>query len=668
MLHRLEETQPQIIIGDACKERAEQGIVLRPYRADEHLAAIGQGNAALPFGGIREDRKTRMATALVQALYRGDGDACIQRDHPVAVGQQRVEIECTYLRDIGGQLRQLDQYQRHRALIGGRHVAVGLEDARHAGASDHFVGKPQVQRRQRQGLVVDHFHRGTPTAEHHHRPEHGVVRDTGDQLTRLGPQQAGLHHHAFDARLRTQSVRALQDGRSRRLHRRQGAQVQAHAIHIGFVRDVGREDLHRYAHALLQQRLGEIHRFVRVARDHHFQRRNAVGLQQDMRGDRVQPLLVVGQRGFHQCTRGNDIHDEIRRQAGRGFHQRRLRLAILHQVLEAAHGFGLAGIGRHACGVERDRGTVVIAQPHREHRLFPQLPRTQSQRVGQCLCGIGRRRERRGDVDHQHRVVGVIGQQRFDGRGISPAIGIDHDVHRVVARPAFRQHLVQLRDGGRRQIRERAAQRLQLVHRQTTHTTTIAENGQTSARERPQASQRFGGGEQLVQCVDAQQAGTIERRAVDRVGSGQCLRMRARAFTIGLGLATGLDHHHRLGTRRGTCGGHELARVADLVDVQQDRAGAVVGSEVIEQVAEIHVQRIAQRHHARETNRTRHAPLHQGGGNRAGFGNQGEVTGLRRVRGDAGVEPRMRRDDAQAVRAQYTHALGSRRCFHLRGE
>ncbi|MNN18457.1 hypothetical protein D3C81_1316650 [compost metagenome] len=144
--------------------------------------------------------------------------------------------------------------------------------------------------------------------------------------------------------------------------------------------------------------------------------------------------------------------------------------------------------------------------------------------------------------------------------------------------------------------------------------------------------------------------------------------MRADGLTTGLGLTASLDHHHRLGTRGGTGGGHEFACVADLVDVQQDRAGAVIGREVIEQVAEIHVQRIAQRHHAREANRTRHAPLHQRGGNRTGFGNQCQVTGLRRVCGDAGVEPRMRCDDAQAVRAQHAHALGPRGGFHLRGE
>ena len=135
-----------------------------------------------------------------------------------------------------------------------------------------------------------------------------------------------------------------------------------------------------------------------------------------------------------------------------------------------------------------------------------------------------------------------------------------------------------------------------------------------------------------------------------------------------LGLAAGLDHHHRLGARRRTRGRHELARITDLIDVQQDGAGAVIGGEVIQQVAEIHVQRIAQRYHCGEADRTCHAPLHQRRGNRTGFGDQRDIAGLRGVCGDAGIEPRMWGDHAKAVRAQHAHALGACGRFHLRGQ
>ena len=433
VLHRLEEAQAQVIVGHPGEERAEQTVVLRPHRPDEGLAAVGQGNGALPLGGIREDRKARVAPALVQASHRGDGDACIQCDHAVTVGQQWVQVQCADLRDIRRQLRQFDQHQRHRTLVRRRHIAIGLEDARYTGPSYHLMGQAQVQRRQCQGLVVDHFHRGTATAEDHHRAKHRVVGNAGNQFACFGPGQAGLHQHALDARLRALLAGTLQDGGGRSLYRTQGAQVQAHAIDFGFVRDVRREDLHRHAQALFQQWLGQVHRLVRVARHHHLQRGDAIGLQQLVGSHRIQPLLVVGQCRLHQRARRSHVHHEIGGQAGWGFHQRSLCLAVLHQVLEAPYRLGLAGIGRHPRGVEGNGGAVIIAQPYREHRLVAQLPRAQPQRAGQRLRGLGRRGECGGHVDHQHRIVGIVGQQGLDGRCIAATVGVHHDVHRVVA-------------------------------------------------------------------------------------------------------------------------------------------------------------------------------------------------------------------------------------------
>jgi hypothetical protein len=67
-----------------------------------------------------------------------------------------------------------------------------------------------------------------------------------------------------------------------------------------------------------------------------------------------------------------------------------------------------------------------------------------------------------------------------------------------------------------------------------------------------------------------------------------------------------------------------------------------------------------------EADRARHAPLHQRGGNGGGFGDQRKVAGLREVRGDAGVEPRVRRNHAQAVWAEDAQAMLAGHRFHLR--
>lgn len=69
--------------------------------------------------------------------------------------------------------------------------------------------------------------------------------------------------------------------------------------------------------------------------------------------------------------------------------------------------------------------------------------------------------------------------------------------------------------------------------------------------------------------------------------------------------------------------------------------------------------------HGGEADRARHTPFHQRSGNGRGFGDQREVTGLREVRGDAGIEPCMWCDHTQAVRAQDAQAMLARHRFHL---
>ncbi|KAG1261876.1 hypothetical protein G6F66_014334 [Rhizopus arrhizus] len=60
-------------------------------------------------------------------------------------------------------------------------------------------------------------------------------------------------------------------------------------------------------------------------------------------------------------------------------------------MLEATHGLGLGRIGRHPRRVERGGSLVVVAQPHREHRLVAVMARAQAERAGQRLRCIGGR-------------------------------------------------------------------------------------------------------------------------------------------------------------------------------------------------------------------------------------------------------------------------------------
>ena len=480
------------------------------------------------------------------------------------------------------------------------------------------MGQAQVQRRQGQRLVVDHLHRGAATAEHHHRTEGGVVGQAADQFARLGLDDHRLHQHAVDARIRPRLACTLQDPGGRFAHRRGAGQVQPHAAHVGLVHDVLRQDLQGHRLAPGQQRLGRGHCRIGIGGAHRRGHRDAIGLQQGGDLDRVQPVASLRQRRGHHRLGGGGIDGEVVRQARRGFHQQPLRLLVAHQVGIAAHRIDLGGVGRHPGRVQPRLGLRLGTQPHAQHRLAGARARPARQHRGHRIGGFGGGGQRGGHVHHQHRVVARILQQRFQGDAVTGRVGIADDVHRIGARPGRRQHRVQALHRGRVQHRQGAAQVDQPVHRQHADAAAIGQDRQPLAGGLAQVSQGFGGGEQLVQRQHPQQAGTTEGGVVDRVGAGQRTGMGRRSLGA-LRVAPGLDHHHRLGTRGRACGGHELARVPDRLDVEQDCAGFRILGEPVQQVAEIHVHRVAQRDHRRKTDRTRPAPLHQTGGDRTGL-------------------------------------------------
>jgi hypothetical protein len=73
----------------------------------------------------------------------------VDREHAGLVCQHRSEVDFVNFGEVGHQLRKLDQEKLDRALIGRRHVAIGLEDVRHARARDQLSCQIEIERRQR---------------------------------------------------------------------------------------------------------------------------------------------------------------------------------------------------------------------------------------------------------------------------------------------------------------------------------------------------------------------------------------------------------------------------------------------------------------------------------------------------------------------------------------
>ena len=330
------------------------------------------------------------------------------------------------------------------------------------------------------------------------------------------------------------------------------------------------------------------------------------------------------------------------------------------QVGVAKYRAGLGVVGRHAGRFERGERGRLAAQPDPQHRLACAGTRALRQHPRHRAGGIRGGGQRGRHVHHQHRIVLAVRQQRFQRLRIARRIGVADDVHRIGARPGRRQHAVEATHRGLVQRGQGTAEVDQPVHRQHADAAAIGQDRQPPAGRAAQVAEGLGGGEELVQGQHPQQAGAAERGVVDRVRAGQGAGMGGgRPRT--LGVAAGLDHHHRLGARGRARGGHELARVADRFDVEQDRAGLRVLGEPVQQVAEIHVQRVAQRNHGREADRARHTPFHQPRGDRARLRHQRQVALERAARGEAGVEPDMRGHHPQAVGPDHAQAVRARR-------
>ncbi len=264
---------------------------------------------------------------------------------------------------------------------------------------------------------------------------------------------------------------------------------------------------------------------------------------------------------------------------------------------------------------------------------------------------------RRRTVHHQDRVLLRVGLERAQRRRIAGAVGVAQDVDRDPVRPGRWQDAVELGADVRRQLGQPPAQRLQRVCGQHARAAAIGQDGQAVAPNGQPAGQRLRRLEQLVQAFDAQHAGAPESRIVDRVGSGQSAGVRQRGLRAG-GAAAGLDDDHRLGARGDAGGAHELARLGDRFDIQQDRARRGIQRQPVQHVAEVDIGHVAQRGDVGEAQVAPDRPVehrrHQG----AGLRDEGDVAGARRKVGETGV-------DADAWR-QETQAIGSDDAQHVR--
>src|SRR6185369_6107887 len=123
-------------------------LVFRSNGTNKHTLAVPQGQLSLPFLGIRTHREAGMPTTRAGLGPRPcDSDACVDSDDPVGVGEQGIDIELPYFRQIRSKLRDLDEGERHSSFVCTRDVTVRVENARDPRSGHELGCKLKIKRR-----------------------------------------------------------------------------------------------------------------------------------------------------------------------------------------------------------------------------------------------------------------------------------------------------------------------------------------------------------------------------------------------------------------------------------------------------------------------------------------------------------------------------------------
>ena len=342
---------------------------------------------------------------------RRDRDARIHGDDPILIGEDRIEIELADLRHVGRELRNLDHEQRHAILVGGRDIAIGLELAGYAGARDECARQVDVERRQGQGLVVDHFYRRSAAAENNDRPERRIVRKPDDELACLRANHHGINGHAGKSCIRPGRMRAGENVGHGFAHRPFAGEVEAHASHFRLVDDVWRENFGDNGRSPCEKRRRSRSGFVGVARERHGHNGNGVAREQpgDLHG--IEPAAAIRDGAPDDRTGCDDIRRKILRQARRRRHQHVDRFLVAHEMHEAAHRIGFGRVLGNACPLERIGLRPGPAEPNRQDGFrLESAGAMRLHRRDNGLCRLGCGGERGWDIHRQDGVVAGIAE------------------------------------------------------------------------------------------------------------------------------------------------------------------------------------------------------------------------------------------------------------------
>ena len=597
------------------------------------------------------------------ALVAHQPDAGVHRAGLAVLDHHRVDVHLDDLREVDDQLAETDEQFFELLQVGRRVIAVALEQGLDARLLHHPPGEEAVQRRQAQGLVVEHLGVDPARAEQEHRAEVVVGLAAHEQFeVRVG--DVGLQADAGDARLGVVGADAGHDPLPGLTQVVLVAQVELHPAGVGLVADVRRDELHHQRHLHVR---GQGHGLVHRGGEHGLGHRDTVGGEHPLAGDLVEhplhrPFLVVIDLFLVLLTAVEAVVDgaedevavkeQVRGELGRGLREQFLVARVLDHVEKGAHR-PLRGLVGGDVGPVEDvvgRGHAAAAHPRGEHREALALDQP-----GQGLGHLLGADVRLAHHDDEHAVELAAGQANLHRPGEPLQGGVAEDVDGVVAAPVGRQDLVELghdivRDGRRLEVVLG-----QGVRGHDARAAAVGDDRQPRAGRPGLLGHQFGAVEQPGERGHADDAGPLEGRVVDRVLTDHGADVGGGGAGAGLALAR-LEHDDRLdaGDRPGRA--HELAGVGQVLHVDEDRLDVAVVAQVVDHVAEIHIEHGADGDEVAEADVAHGGPVQAGGADGAALRNEADDAVRRHAGDEAGVELPGRPDHAQAVGADDAQA------------
>jgi len=171
-------------------------------------------------------------------------DPYVNRDHPLVIGQQWVDVQFLDMGQFAYHLGYPQQDVFDRILVDLLHLPEGYQQLGYPGTVDQPLHQYPVERRQRHRAVMQYLGQGPTRPTGDNGAEHRVALDPHYQLPGIAGPRHRLHCDTLNLCLRF--------GALGRLHQRLegGADIRGiedidfDPAHVGFVTDLGRTDLH----------------------------------------------------------------------------------------------------------------------------------------------------------------------------------------------------------------------------------------------------------------------------------------------------------------------------------------------------------------------------------------------------------------------------------------